>query len=313
MLMRRANDATGLVFLRARYYSGQGRFIQHDTWTSGYINLAEPGVSYGGSGTGQVSTGDWYVDYSRPQSLNGWAYSLSNPVNHIDPSGRCPMPPASKQPAICLALFIKPDAVPAGLWLLHGDGRDFSSNSDPGASRGYLWLSVVDGKKDPHMNLTGYIYDYMGEYWTGPLPYVKWFEPSSQDKWTVLPGSDGEYAVTYDLVLAGYLENIAPHINGTIRFRPDGKGGYGAIGVRDGFPWAEAYYWDGQGNVQTIFQRPALHNDSGDAENLNAIENPVPWCSLANLAYHLRDLTLNVGLNQLLLDRIPQKDVFATP
>jgi hypothetical protein len=37
--------------------------------------LADAGVSYDGSGTGQVSTGELSPDYTRPQSLNGWAYT----------------------------------------------------------------------------------------------------------------------------------------------------------------------------------------------------------------------------------------------
>ncbi|MCS6848896.1 MAG: hypothetical protein RMN52_14415 [Anaerolineae bacterium] len=51
---------------------------------------------------------------------------------------------------------------------------------------------------------------------------------------------------------------------------PDKKaGGYAAYGERDGFPWAEAYYHDGKGRVQTIFQRQAMR---GNPEDLNAIE-----------------------------------------
>ena len=49
------------------------------------------GVSYDGSGTGQASTGGWYEDYTKPQSLNGWAYSDGNPTNLTDPSGHGPI------------------------------------------------------------------------------------------------------------------------------------------------------------------------------------------------------------------------------
>jgi hypothetical protein len=159
------------------------------------------------------------------------------------------------------------------------------------------------------MNQTGYIvYDTEGYLPIGQ--HIDWEGPSPQNLWPVSPGGDGEYTVRYDLVLAGILENIAPHINGTIRFRPDGKGGYGAIGVRDGFPWAEAYYWDGQGNVQTIFQRPALPNSTDPSENLNAIENPIPcW----NLLYHGRDIVANKFIVQSIRKSYPQIDAFASP
>jgi hypothetical protein len=85
--------------------------------------------------------------------------------------------------------------------------------------------------------------------------------------------------LNYDLVLSGPLDgfgllngtaSIAPHINGSITFVPDGKGGYSARGERDGFPWAEAYQHDGKGGIKTIFKRPAVR---GTPEDLNAIEN----------------------------------------
>jgi hypothetical protein len=240
------------------------------------------------------------------------------------------MPPASIQPAICLALFIKPDTVsipggqfgpPGNLWLLHGDGRDFNSNSDPGASRGYLWISTGGGFSEhqsyggfwlSHMNKTGYVQHYAGS--DNPAsnpPVINWVEPSPRNAWYVSPGpDDGEYQVVYDLVLGGILENIAPHINGTIRFWPT-KTGYGAVGWRDGFPWAEAYYWDGKGHVQTIFQRPALDNPLNPAENLNAIENPISNCGW-NWLYHGRDNLLNKDINQGLLHAYPQIDYFST-
>ena len=54
-------DATGLVYLRARYYEpGEGRFTTRDTWQG---------------------------DYQQPLSLNRWNYVQSNPVNFVDPSG----------------------------------------------------------------------------------------------------------------------------------------------------------------------------------------------------------------------------------
>jgi len=56
-------DATGLLYLRARYLNtGIGRFITRDTW--------------GG-------------DYQRPLSLNKWNYVEGNPINYTDPSGHC--------------------------------------------------------------------------------------------------------------------------------------------------------------------------------------------------------------------------------
>lgn len=71
-------------------------------------------------------------------------------------------------------------------------------------------------------------------------------------------------------------------------------------------PWAEAYYHDGKGGVQTIFQRPAVR---GNPEDLNAIEgkNPYPYPDFdipygGKFGYWIRDTAL--------ADRNPQKDIF---
>ncbi len=54
-------DATGLVYLRARYYAPrQGRFTSRDTWQG---------------------------DYGRPVTFNRWLYVSANPILFVDPSG----------------------------------------------------------------------------------------------------------------------------------------------------------------------------------------------------------------------------------
>ncbi|MBI1801352.1 MAG: RHS repeat-associated core domain-containing protein, partial [Chloroflexi bacterium] len=56
-----ADSYIKLLYLRARWYSGDtGRFTTRDVWPS---------------------------DYTRPQSLNGFAYVEANPINRVDPSG----------------------------------------------------------------------------------------------------------------------------------------------------------------------------------------------------------------------------------
>ncbi len=58
-------DPSGMVYLRARYYSpNDGRFLTRDTWMG---------------------------DYNRPLSLNRWEYVEGNPVNLTDPSGHYPL------------------------------------------------------------------------------------------------------------------------------------------------------------------------------------------------------------------------------
>ncbi|NMC13259.1 MAG: RHS repeat-associated core domain-containing protein [Chloroflexi bacterium] len=54
-------DTSGMVYLRARYYSPvQGRFVSRDVWEG---------------------------DYNNPLSLNKWGYVEGNPINYTDPSG----------------------------------------------------------------------------------------------------------------------------------------------------------------------------------------------------------------------------------
>ncbi len=59
------NDANvGLMYLRARWLNvSAGRFTQQDLWNG---------------------------MYTRPQSLNKWAYVVGNPIKYTDPSGRVP-------------------------------------------------------------------------------------------------------------------------------------------------------------------------------------------------------------------------------
>jgi RHS repeat-associated protein len=59
-------DASGLTYLRARYYSGNmGRFLTRDTWDG---------------------------NASQPMSYNRWLYVYSNPVMFVDPTGFVPCP-----------------------------------------------------------------------------------------------------------------------------------------------------------------------------------------------------------------------------
>ncbi len=59
-------DATGLEYLRARYYAPtQGRFTTRDVWEG---------------------------DPNAPMSYNAWLYVYANPTNKTDPSGRCSEP-----------------------------------------------------------------------------------------------------------------------------------------------------------------------------------------------------------------------------
>jgi RHS repeat-associated protein len=243
----------GIYDFNARFYDPViGRFLSADTVVPGAGN---------------------------PQALNKYSYTFNNPLRYIDPDGHCPTPPKDFGPAICMALFIRPSqvSVAGGAFMLHGDGRGFSSASQSSQSRGYIWISVNEDKHQWSMTPTGYIQKGIeqkdtpsGNYFWKTPDSVEWQGPSSQNTWRVKRVEKGEITVDYDLVLAGILQDIAPHINGSITFEPDGRGGYTVRGERDGFPWAEAYLHDGKGGVKMIFRSPAIR---GNPEDLNAIEN----------------------------------------
>jgi RHS repeat-associated protein len=247
-------DGSGLYYYGARYYDPQiGLFLSADTL------VPDPGVVF---------------DYNR------YMYARGNPMRLVDPTGHCPAPPASMGPALCVALFIQPDQVQAGPFTLQGDGRTFDSDSDPSQSRGYAWISLNTDQVETHMNPSTYIFPASV---VGHEAYLE-TEASTQNQWVVNRGEHGEITVQYNLVVSGPLEQTgtAPHINGSITFRPDSKGNYTYAFERDGFPWAEAYYHDGQGGVQTIFQDSAVN---GDPFDLFAIEPDLRWYKPIVISY----------------------------
>jgi hypothetical protein len=210
---------------------------------------------------------------------------LGNPLKHTDPSGHCPAPDPSWGAGVCFALFIAPPELTVALGdiqiaRLHGDGRGFSANSDPSQSR--MWVYVpTEG------DIAYYSVNPSGQ-WQGLRPYSVpgsenvttgwnyepegwiWTAPSGANQLSISRSKSGEITIEYDVVISGVpLEWGASHINGRVTFTPQGKFGYTADVDRDGFPWAEAYYHDGQGHVRTIFQDAAI---GGNPHNLGAYE-----------------------------------------
>jgi len=114
-------DRTGLQYLRARYYAPEvGRFISRDSWM------------------GQMTN---------PMTMNKWAYANANPGRFVDPTGNCPKPESGS--FICVDLFIQTETI---LGFGRGDGRSFSSDSDPRKSRAFLYIKLnAEGKIETRM------------------------------------------------------------------------------------------------------------------------------------------------------------------
>ena len=261
---QREEGALGLYFYGARWYDpALGRFVQPDTL------VPQPG-----------DAADW----------DRFAYVRNNPLKLVDPDGHCPTPPESMGRTLCIALFIAPDSIYAGPLEVHGDGRSFDNDSHPAASRGYAWISLDQDETVTHMNPSGYylpVLTYAGNQTTprvGSTPALAvneelvWFPPSDKNTWAVSRDEHGAIIVSYDLVISGPLDwtGAAPHINGIIRMAPDGQGNWNYSFTRDGFPWAEAYYHDGKGGVQTVFQDPAVR---GNPHDLFGIEPNPSWAA----------------------------------
>ncbi len=68
--------------------SGTSTYAFAGEWQDSYIKLLYLRARWYGGDTGRFTTRDvWPPDYTRPQSLNGWAYVEGNPINRLDPSG----------------------------------------------------------------------------------------------------------------------------------------------------------------------------------------------------------------------------------
>jgi len=137
--------------------------------------------------------------------------------------------------------------------LVHGDGREFSSNSEKTQSRAWIWISATTGK-----NLgVGFNTSTLKDLATGSW---QTYGPMKMDDMTSRLLDDGSIELIYDLVIGTpeSMEGIAPQLNGRIFFYPNASGGYDYKMYRDGYPSAEAYLYDSGSLKQTIFQSNAL-------------------------------------------------------
>ena len=99
-------DESGLVYLRARYYSpGQGRFLNKDVWEG---------------------------DYETPMSLNGWLFVYANPINLIDPTG-----------FYCVGIYC-PEPVPTPPLMPKSTPQPSMASSS--ASQGSSWILFTMGQ-----------------------------------------------------------------------------------------------------------------------------------------------------------------------
>ncbi len=137
---QRKDASANLMYYNARYYDTTlGRFVSADSLVP---------------------------DRKNPQSLNRYSYVYNNPLKYNDPSGHCPNPDLPSDydgSVLCLDWFISTEYILENRWetlrgLLrgHGDGRGFSTDSDPTKSRVFLYIyllkdGTIDPKRSPEM------------------------------------------------------------------------------------------------------------------------------------------------------------------
>jgi len=224
---QKENLEIGLIYYNARYYvPSLGRFLTADTI------VPDPTV---------------------PQSLNRYTYVLGNPLRYTDSSGHCPDPTSNgyegSAEVICVAWFIPTawSAVPLSPDYV-GDDRDFSSNSDPDASRAWVWIDASTGEiinQGIHETCNSW------SQCAGPIDDEGFYQNSIETKLH----EDGSIKLTYSMLCAGLRCAVAPGPDGEIEFIKNDDGSYTSKGSIDAFPNVEAYYYqDIEASPETLFR-----------------------------------------------------------
>ena len=227
---------SGLDYFGARYFSGAGgRFTSVDPYE---INQE---VMRADSQDQREELLNSYI--GDPQVWNRYAYTLNNPLKYIDPDGLCPQPTDTEN-TVCISLYISTETsgvVPGvDAVTFRGDNRGPSPRSDPKQSRLYLWVNTKERTYEVHVNDSCKV--------SGACT-----SPSEDNNITAAFDDKGE---GFTVNIEAYNSGISsPAIDATFAFRPDGYGGFKGKGVRDQYPAAEAYLWQG-GEPRTLFQKP---------------------------------------------------------
>ncbi len=137
---------------------------------------------------------------------------------------------------MCIAFFIQAEKALG----LKGDGRGFSSDSDPAQSRAYVHVDIANKTFTSHVNPT---------CTTGGSCAA----PSASNRLNVTFSDDGSF--TLSASLQNSVIPLSPSIDADVTFSPKSEGSYTASGSRDAFPAFEAYHYR-NGQATTIVQRP---------------------------------------------------------
>jgi RHS repeat-associated protein len=206
---------TDLVQNRNRFYDASvGRYLAPDPiWqNAGFI-------------VGQIGTG---------RSVPIYGYARNNPSSEIDSNGLCPAPAGAGE-SICIAFFIQaPTALRS-----RGDGRDFSSDSDPTKSRIWIQYYPESDTKLIHTNES---------CTTGGVC----IPPLETNKISVAKDATGAITILVDA--KNSTESLGPAIDAKITLISDNAGGWISKIERDSFPSLEGYIYQDGVAKGTLFQ-----------------------------------------------------------
>jgi RHS repeat-associated protein len=170
--------------------------------------------------------------------LNLYGYAGGDPANLRDPFGLCPS--EMRANTICLAMFIEGEV--AGF--LVGDGRGFMTQSAKGKSRAYI---VID-TDDQSVLDKGFSGTCTTWGWCNGASGLSQIDAFFQPNGSIDVGVVGHSSMT-----------IVPGFAASVRFTPNGDGGFSAQGFATRFPSIEAYFFGEDGSATSILQQRGGH------------------------------------------------------
>jgi hypothetical protein len=204
----------------------------------GILSLSDlMGFNYYGSVVCANASETWLALNTEMQQLEQEANDLEAATNAVA-NLTCQREYTEDGAAVCIDLFIQGKTA----FMLEGDGRPPDPNAPVTASRGQMYIN-------PATCLVRYVINTTRTVTVGPLGGGT-YAPHKLNRVEAHHNPEGECVVEWKL-LNGYCDEFnagpgeCPAIDGTIRFRPDGQGGWTADITEDKFPSRGIYKWNG--------------------------------------------------------------------